>query len=151
MQLPDALALLFAQALDPDALPGGEALLEWLLAPAPVDAFMDAVFDSRPLLVSRPDSPCYYAPWFSRAVIDDLLRHALPENLRLLIGFIVHAPRGTWPLTGLPCVTPQYAYGCAQRAQLLCERPQDEGLRLHVQRRRDLLLGWRTEHPQRQC
>ena len=66
-----------AQALDPDALPGGEGLLGWLVAPLPLDAFMDAVFDDRPLLVSRPDSPRYYAPWFSRTVIDDLLRHAI--------------------------------------------------------------------------
>ncbi len=43
---------------------------------------MDAVFDDRPLLVSRPDSPRYYAPWFSRAVIDDLLRHALLKRRR---------------------------------------------------------------------
>ena len=66
-----------AKALDPDALPGGEGLLAWLVAPLPLDDFMDAVFDDRPLLVSRPDSPRYYGPWFSRAVIDDLLRHAL--------------------------------------------------------------------------
>ncbi len=52
------------------------------MAPLPADAFMDAVFDDRPLLVSRPDSPRYYAPWFSRAVIDDLLRHALLMRLR---------------------------------------------------------------------
>ena len=50
------------------------------MAPVPADAFMDAVFDDRPLLVSRPDSPRYYAPWFSRAVIDDLLRHALART-----------------------------------------------------------------------
>ena len=42
----------------------------------PRDAFMDAIFDDHPLLVSRPDSPRYYAPWFSRAVVDDLLRYA---------------------------------------------------------------------------
>ena len=64
------------QALDPDKLPDGEALLEWLLAPVPADTFMDHIFDDRPLLVSRPDSPRYYAPWFSRATVDDLLRHA---------------------------------------------------------------------------
>ena len=65
------------QALDADELPDGEALLGWLLAPVPPDAFMDHIFDDRPLLVSRPDSPRYYAPWFSRAIINDLLRQAL--------------------------------------------------------------------------
>ena len=46
---------------------------------------MDAVLDDRPLLVSRPECPRYYAPWFSRAVINDLLRHALMERIRISI------------------------------------------------------------------
>ena len=65
---------LSVQALDPDKLPDGEALLGWLLAPVPSDAFMDHIFDDRPLLVSRPGSQRYYAPWFSRAIVDELLR-----------------------------------------------------------------------------
>ena len=65
---------MFLQALDPDAVPPGPELLQWLIAPAELDAFLEGVFDQRPLLVSRPDSPQYYAPWFSRAVIDKLLR-----------------------------------------------------------------------------
>lgn len=65
------------QALDPDDLPPGEELLQWLVAPMKVDDFMEGIFDERPLLVSRPGCPQYYAPWFSREVIDKLLRRAL--------------------------------------------------------------------------
>lgn len=64
----------FWQALDPDNLPSGEELLQWLIAPMGVDDFMEGIFDERPLLVSRPSSPQYFAPWFSRAIVDKLLR-----------------------------------------------------------------------------
>ena len=70
----DAATFCPPQALDPDNLPPSEDLLAWLIAPLKVDDFMEAIFDERPLLVSRPACPQYYAPWFSRTVIDNLLR-----------------------------------------------------------------------------
>lgn len=51
-----------------------QELLSHILAPATLQPFLDGVWQQRPLLVSRPGSPQYYAPWFSRADIDALLK-----------------------------------------------------------------------------
>jgi hypothetical protein len=52
---------------------------------------MEHIFDDRPLLVSRPGSQRYYAPWFSRAVVDELLRRE--PGFRPLAGHVLVTDR----------------------------------------------------------
>lgn len=66
--------LLTPQALDPDKLGSPQQLLGYILGPATLQPFLDGVWQQRPLLVSRPGSPKYFAPWFSRSDIGALLK-----------------------------------------------------------------------------
>jgi len=61
----------FALAGEADAT----AFMEWLIAPFPLDRFVDEVWERRPLVVKREAAhPDYYAGWFSTQEVDRLLR-----------------------------------------------------------------------------
>ena len=61
------------QEQDADSKRAGHAVLEWLLHPMSPQTFFDKYWEQKPLVIRRPEAPDYYAGFFCRGDIDQLL------------------------------------------------------------------------------
>lgn len=62
--------------------------IQWLIAPCPLDRFVNEIFDRIPLYVSRSALPHYFDGWHSSVDLKNLLRNDLKYTTNVDVRYI---------------------------------------------------------------